>query len=467
MIPLSLTHIAAAVEGSVQGADESAAEVTAEVVVDSRKVEPGSLFAAIVGERVDGHDYVAEAARSGAVAALVSRPVADAGIPTILVADVPTALGALAREVLELLRNRSDLQVVAVTGSVGKTTTKDLLAQVLSPMGDVIAPVGSFNNEIGLPLTVLRADEATRVLVLEMGADGPGNLTYLTSIAPPDVAVVLVVGRAHLGGFGSVAGIARAKSELVQGLRGDGTAVLNADDPRVAAMAEVSAGAHVVYYGTEEQAQVRAEDVTTDEAGHLRLRITTDSASAVVTTTLVGEHHRTNVLAAAAAALCVQRPLAEVADSLSHARALSPHRMQVTRAGAITLVDDSYNANPDSMRAALRALATLGRQGRAVAVLGEMLELGSGSETEHELIGRAAAEAGVELLMVVGAGAAGIARGAREAGLPEVVTAESAAVAQDMLAETVRGGDVVLVKASNGAGLMAVADMLAEHGRGV
>src|SRR5699024_824263 len=177
----------------------------------------------------------------------------------------------------------TDLKDVAVTGSVGKTTTKDLLAQVLATLGNVIAPPASFNNEIGLPLTVLRADAQTRVLVLEMGADGPGNLTYLTSIAPPDVAIVLVVGRAHLGGFGSIEGIAEAESELVRGLRPGGTAVLNADDHRVAAMATVSAGADVVYYGTGSQVDVRAEPIETDESGHLRLRLSTGSQTVAAT----------------------------------------------------------------------------------------------------------------------------------------------------------------------------------------
>lgn len=476
MIPLSLSHVADAVDGAVHqvpqatgstaGVVDAEPVVDAEVVVDSRAVVPGSLFAAIVGERVDGHDFIAEAARAGAVAALVSRPVPDAPIPTIEVADVPAALGALARAVLELLRERTPLQVVAVTGSAGKTTTKDLLAQVLAPMGAVIAPVGSFNNEIGLPLTVLRAGEDTRVLVLEMGADAPGNLTYLTSIAPPDVAVVLIVGRAHLGGFGSIEGIAAAKSELVQGLRAEGTAVLNADDPRVAAMAPVSAGACVLTYGTDPTAQVRAEQIGTDPAGHVRLTLVTEASSAVVTSPLVGQHHTTNILAAATAALSLGRPLTQIADSLSRAGALSPHRMQVTRSGGITVVDDSYNANPDSMRAALQALATLGGQDRTVAVLGEMLELGADSETEHEHVGRAAAAAGTDVLVAVGAGAAGIARGARAAGVAQVETPTSVATAQEMLAGILRGGDVVLVKASNGAGLMAVAEMLTEHGEG-
>ncbi|WP_022916933.1 UDP-N-acetylmuramoyl-tripeptide--D-alanyl-D-alanine ligase [Ruania albidiflava] len=459
MIALALSEVAAAV-GAAEPAVAGSTQVTGPVVVDSRQVSAGGLFAAIDGEHVDGHDYLRAAAEAGAVAALVSRAVPDAPIPALHVPDVPAALGALAREVLSRLRERTGLQVVAITGSVGKTTTKDVLAQLLAPLGHVIAPVGSFNNEIGLPLTVLRADESTQVLVLEMGADAPGNLTYLTSIAPPDVAVVLVVGRAHLGGFGSVEGIAAAKAELVQGLRSDGVAVLNADDARVAAMAEVAAGREVLSYGTTAAAQVRAENVRTDAAGRVCFTLRTSSGSAEIATGLVGLHHTTNVLAAATAALALGQPLDQVAQAAGGARPLSPHRMQVTEAGGITVVDDAYNANPDSMRAALQALAVLGAQRRTVAVLGEMLELGPTSAEEHAAIGVETARTGVQLLVTVGSGAEPIADAARAAGVSQVHATASLEEAEGLLARLITEGDVVLVKSSNGAGLMHLADRL-------
>ncbi len=459
MIALHLSEIAAAVAAPapVGAAD---AVVTGPVVVDSRQVAPGALFAAIAGERVDGHDYLDTAAAAGAVAALVSRPVPGAPIPTLQVPDVPAALGDLAREVLARLRAHTGIQVVAITGSVGKTTTKDVLAQLLAPLGDVIAPVGSFNNEIGLPLTVLRATERTTVLVLEMGADAPGNLTYLTSVAPPDVAVVLVVGRAHLGGFGSIEGIAAAKTELVQGLRPDGLAVLNADDARVAAMAAAAAGRGVLTYGTAASAQVRAEQVRTDAAGRVSFTLVTADGSAEISTGLVGRHHATNVLAAATAALALGRSVEQVAAAAGGARALSPHRMQVTETRGITVVDDAYNANPDSMRAALHALAALAAGRRTVAVLGEMLELGATSTEEHAAIGVESVRTGVQVLVTVGSGAEPIADAARAAGAAQVHATASLEEAEGLLTTLITEGDVVLVKSSNGAGLMRLADHL-------
>ena len=273
MITMTLAEVAA-VTGGHLAAEAEDVVVDGDVVTDSRAAGPGSLFAAFAGEHVDGHDYVAAALGAGAAGALVSDTRALGGLDParlVVVDDVAAALGALARHVLAALRARrgpdDPLRVVAVTGSVGKTTTKDLLARLLEPLGERIAPPGSFNNEIGLPLTVLRARETTRTLVLEMGADHVGNIAYLTSVAPPDVAVVLVVGRAHLGEFGGIDNVARAKSELVTGLLPTGTAVLNADDARVAAMAAARAGPGACTFGRAGGADVRAEDVTLDDAG--------------------------------------------------------------------------------------------------------------------------------------------------------------------------------------------------------
>lgn len=490
MIAMTAAEVAAATGGRLHPEDlDPATVVTGPVVVDSRQVEPGSLFVALPGEHVDGHDFAGAAVRAGATLVLGSRPVTHDGpddggptaLPVVVVDDVEKALGDLARVVLERLREAAvepggtDLRVIGVTGSVGKTTTKDLLAQLCAAAGPTVAPEKSFNNEIGLPLTVLRADEQTRFLVLEMGASGIGHLTYLTDIAPPDVAVVLVVGHAHLEGFGGIEAVARAKAELVAGLAPDGVAVLNADDPRVLAMASQAPGA-VATFGTTAGADVRAVDLRVDRAG--RAGFTLDAGrvppvegddsreTAAVALRLVGEHHVHNALAAAAAGLAVGLPLADVAAGLSAADAISPHRMHVVeRADGITVVDDSYNANPDSMRAALRALAVLaGRERRSVAVLGEMMELGEDARREHEAIGLQVVRLNVGLTVVVGSGALGIFAGAQREGSwgDEVVMVDDVDAATAFLARELRAGDVVLLKASNGAGLWRLGDLLTD-----
>ncbi|KQY20547.1 UDP-N-acetylmuramoyl-tripeptide--D-alanyl-D-alanine ligase [Cellulomonas sp. Root485] len=481
MIALTAAEIAAATGGVLRGAaaTEPALVVSGPVVVDSRDDVTGGLFVALPGEHVDGHDYAAVAVAAGAALVLAARDVVGAGgdvLPSVVVTDVEKALGDLARVVLERLREvalepgGSDLRVVGITGSVGKTTTKDLLAQLCGSVGPTIAPVRSFNNEIGLPLTVLRADESTRFLVLEMGASGPGHLTYLTDIAPPDVAVVLIVGHAHLGGFGGIDAVAVAKSEIVQGLVADGVAVLNADDPRVSAMAALAPG-DVVTFGAAPDATVGVRDVRLDRSGRATFTLVRRGAveqTAEVSLRLVGEHHVHNALGAAAAALAVGLDLDEVAAGLSAADALSPHRMHVVdRPDGVTVVDDSYNANPDSMRAALKALAVLaGRDRRSIAVLGEMLELGPGAREAHDAIGRLCVRLNIGLTIVVGEGARAIRDGANHEGSwgDEVVLADDLAVATAFLESELRPGDVVLVKSSYGAGLWKLGDTLVEGG---
>ncbi|GAA4423795.1 UDP-N-acetylmuramoyl-tripeptide--D-alanyl-D-alanine ligase [Georgenia halophila] len=462
MIDMTLTEVASVTGGTLTSGGETL--VTGDVVADSRAAGPGTLFAAFEGAHVDGHDFVGAALDAGAAAAFVTRTVPGTG-PTVLVDDVAAALGRLARHVLAVVRARrtdaDPVRVVAVTGSYGKTTTKDLLARLLAPLGETIAPPGSFNNEIGLPLTVLRTTDTTSTLVLEMGADRVGNLAYLTSIAPPDVAVVLAVGRAHLGEFGGIENVARAKAELVAGLVPGGTAVLNADDPRVAAMAEgaaAAAEAQVLTFGRSADADLRAEDVRLDGAGHAGFRLLAPTGAADVRLALVGEHHVTNALAAAAVALHLGVGLDAIAEALATAGAASPHRMDVRdRGDGIRIVDDSYNANPDSVRAALRTLAGLSAGRRRVAVLGEMLELGEDSAAEHASVG--AETAGIDLLVAVGPGTAPLGRAAREAGV-EVLDATDAATARELLDAQLRPGDVVLLKGSNGAGIWRVADHL-------
>ncbi|MFI1096628.1 UDP-N-acetylmuramoyl-tripeptide--D-alanyl-D-alanine ligase [Streptomyces sp. NPDC020917] len=447
MIPLRLREIATITGGTVVG--DGAVTVTAPAVPDGRQAAPGGLFAAFTGERADGHDHAGQAARAGAVAVLGSRPTA---LPTVVVADTRAALQALAAHVVARLRG--GLTVAGVTGSQGKTGTKDLLAAVLSGAAPTVATAGSLNNEIGVPLTMLRADASTRFLVLEMGARHIGDIAALTGLAAPDIAVVLNVGRAHLGEFGSRAAIATAKGEMVRGLAPGGTAVLNADDPRVAGMRALTGGP-VLTFGRAEHADVRVRDLALDRLGRPSFTLRTAEASARVELPLVGAHQALNAAAAAAAAgLAAGVRLDDAAAALATA-VLSRGRMERRElACGATLLDDSYNANPDSTRAALDALAAIeGR--RRIAVLGEMLELGDGSEAEHRAVGAYAA-ARADVVAAVGEGGRPIADGAGERAV--VLAGNDAAV--DWLRGRLAAGDVVLVKASRGARLDEVAAAL-------
>ncbi|MEU9126802.1 UDP-N-acetylmuramoyl-tripeptide--D-alanyl-D-alanine ligase [Kitasatospora sp. NPDC048540] len=464
MIALTLAEAAAAVGGTLDGADPAAA-ITAAVVVDSRLVEPGGLFAAVLGERVDGHDYAARATASGAVAVLASRPV---GVPAILVDDVVTALGRLARAVVERAHGTA---FVALTGSAGKTSTKDMIGQLLQRRGETVFPPGSFNNEIGMPLTALRITGSTKHLVLEMGARGKGHIDYLTGIVPPTIGVVLNVGTAHVGEFGSKQAIAEAKGELVEALTGDGVAILNADDPLVRAMSERTK-ARVVLFGESREAEVRAQDVRLDDTGRPSFTLVTPAGSAPVKLRLYGEHHISNALAAAAVAVELGMSVDDAAEALSEAGALSRWRMEVVdRADGVTVVNDAYNANPDSMRAALRALATMAGRGpgrrRTWAVLGEMRELGEESLDEHDAIGRLAVRLDVTKLVAVGGReAACMELGARNEGSwgEESVLVSDADAAVELLRSQLQPGDVVLVKASRSVGLEKVAEALLSDG---
>lgn len=447
MRPVTAQWVANAVGGTLAADVDTLVEG---VDKDSRDVRPGWLYAAFVGERSDGHDFVPQALANGASLCLVSRPVDG---PHVLVGDVTAALGALARAYLALLRTEGDLTVIGITGSNGKTTTKDLLAQVLP---DVVAPVGSFNNEIGLPLTVLRADSSTRHLVLEMGASGLGHIAYLTSIAPLDVAVALTVGTAHMGEYASPDDVAVAKSEIVRGLVPGGVAVLNADDARVAGMARLAE--RVVTFGVS-TGDHRAVGLTTERGrasfaiGDLPRR----------TLTLVGEHHVTNALAAFAVAVECGVDGAAAWEAIAAARPLSAHRMALTeRADGVTIIDDAYNASIESVRAALRALKLVADGGRTVAVLGEIRELGDASATIHSEIGTDVVRLRIDHTIIVGDGA----RPAYVAAVREGSWGDEAAFvatigeARELLDRMLRPGDTVLVKASHGSGLWELADQL-------
>lgn len=438
--------------------------VSGPAVLDSRNAQVGSLFVALAGEHSDGHDFAQAAVSNGAALVLGSRAID--GLPMVVVPDVQLALGLIAKQHLINLRASGDIKVIAITGSVGKTTTKDLIGQILSQQGATVVPAGSLNNELGLPLTVLSATTETRYLVAEMGASAPGDLTYLTSIAPPDVATVLVVGQAHLGGFGRVEDVARAKAELVGGLAPGGIAVLNADDLRVIAMREQAPG-EVITFGSVRDVTFQAVNTTIRELGQVSFDVLTQDGdsehSEHIDLQLVGEHHLTNALAALASCAAVGVEVSSGAQVLNSAQAISPHRMAVTEHNGITFIDDSYNANPDSMRAALKALAVIaGRKRRTIAVLGEMLELGPDSRAHHDEIGRLVVRLNISLLVVVGQGASGFADGALQEGSwgDEVASVDTIEQAAALLEEELTAGDVVLLKSSNGSGLWRLADQL-------
>ena len=453
MIPLSLSEVAQVTGAQPDDVPDPGALVTGPVVIDSREAGPGSLFAALPGTRTDGHEFAAAAVAAGAVAVLASRPV---GCPALVVPDVQAALGQLARAVVD---RASDLTVIGITGSAGKTTTKDLTAQLVETLGPTVAPRDSFNNEIGHPLTVLRITGQTRFLVSELAARGPGHITELCQIAPPRLGAVLGVGHAHAGEFGGLDAIAQAKGELVAALPADGVAVLNADDHRVAAMA-VRTRARVVTFGRSQGAEVRAESVRMDEAGRAGFLLVTPAGSAPVQLRLHGEHHVTNALAAAALAGQLGMPVAATAAGLSAAAARSRWRMEVTRlADGVTVVNDAYNANPDSVRAAIAALTSMSRGRRAFAVLGHMTELGDDADRLHAEIGADAAAAGLAGLIVVGDEAAPILAGARTVSgwRGDLEHVPDAAAAVGALKGRLHDGDVVLVKASHSIHLERVA----------
>ncbi|OBB95228.1 UDP-N-acetylmuramoyl-tripeptide--D-alanyl-D-alanine ligase [Mycobacterium sp. 852002-40037_SCH5390672] len=515
MIDLTVAQIADIVGGTlsdISPQDAAHRHVTGTVEFDSRAAGPGGLFLALPGARTDGHDYAEAAIAAGAVAVLAARPVgvpaivvrpqppaADRGLAGVLEHDadgsgaaVLAALGKLAKAVAaELVAG--GLRIVGITGSSGKTSTKDLVAAVLAPLGEVVAPPGSFNNELGHPWTVLRATADSDYLVLEMSARHPGNIAALAEIATPSIGVVLNVGTAHLGEFGSREAIAQTKSELPQSVPPSGVVILNADDPAVAAMAEVTA-ARVVRVSRAEHTSAGPSDVwagpvSLDELARPRFTLHRREASGVrqvqVQLGVYGDHQVSNALCAAAVAAECGADLEQVAVALAGAGPVSRHRMQVTtRADGVTVIDDAYNANPDSMRAGLQALAWIARgdaggghnpaeKRRSWAVLGEMAELGEDAIVEHDRIGRLAVRLDVSRLVVVGSGRsmsamhhAAVMEGSWGAADKGAVNVADSDAALALLRAEVQPGDVVLVKASNSAGLGALADALAAEDGG-
>ena len=455
---LGLREVIRVVRGEVVAAAGGGDAVLSGVSIDSRRVAAGDLFLALHGRVHDGHDFVGEAFRAGAAAAQVTRPVeARAGVQ-VIVDDVLAAATALAAYV----RDDVDPLVVGVTGSVGKTTTKDLIAAVAARRFRTVASERSHNNDLGVPLTLLAVEPDTGVVVCEMGARGPGHIAALCRYARPHVGVLTNVGVTHFSEFGSKEAIGEEKGQLIRALPEGGAAVLNADDPIVLRMRSHARG-NVVTYGVSPAAYVRAEQVEFDRRGRAGFRVVAGAEAAWVSLRVSGRHQVANALAAAATGVALGIPLDECARGLDEAK-LSPWRMDVRESGGVVVVNDAYNASPASMAAALETCAGMVADagngapgGRLVAVLGYMAELGEIEQTEHERVGALAAALADELV-VVGENARGIADGARRAGLGAVRLVPDAAEVPGLV--EARPGDVVLVKASRVAGLETVAETL-------
>ena len=462
MIPLDVRQLAEAVAGELVGVD--AAVVVDAVAIDSRQAAHGSLFVAIAGNRVDGHDFAEAAVDSGAVAVLAARPLTGSrgqDLPCIVVDDPVLALGRLAAWVR---RELLTCAVVGITGSSGKTSTKDLVSTVLASVGPTVAPEGSLNTEVGMPLTILSATPDTQFLVLEMGMRGPGHIAYLAELARPDVGVVINVGSAHLGMLGSREAIGRAKGELVEALSPSGCAVLNADDPIVRSMT-ARTSASVMTFGEGADSDVRAVDVVLDAGARPSFTVVQRSTGQThdVTLRFSGEHYLSNALAAITVGLRLGAGLAQACEAVSAAEPRSRWRMEVRESpSGVTVVNDAYNANPESMRAALKTLAAMGAGRRTWAVLGEMLELGDESVTEHDAIGRLAVRLDISRLVCVGPGTRVMHLGASSEGSwgEESVHVEDVDAAIALVTGEVQPGDVVLVKASRSIGLERVAQAL-------
>jgi UDP-N-acetylmuramoyl-tripeptide--D-alanyl-D-alanine ligase len=455
MRPRPLSDVARAVDGTREGDDVEVGSVS----IDSRAIEAGGLFVALAGERTDGHRFVDAAFAAGAAAALMDEGVAvdrDAG-PLVRVPSTSDALLRLAADE----RAGIDATVVGITGANGKTSTKDLTEAIARTRFRVHASPGSFNNEIGLPLTVLGAPPDAQVLVAEMGARRLGDVKLLSGIARPDVVVVTNVGVAHIEIFGSWASIVESSAEPIDALSADGVAVLNADDPVVIGYAERSPG-KVVTFGTRSAADVRAEDIALDPEGRAAFRVGTGDAEARVTLAVPGEHMVSNALAAIAVGRAIGIPLEDAARALAGA-GVSRWRMETFTGGSgVRVLNDAYNANPESTAAALRTARWIAGEDRLIAVLGEMAELGPISADEHDRIGSLAARVRVDRLITVGDAARATARAALREGMEphDVASYDTAAEALDDVRGSSRAGDLVLCKGSRVAGLETIAEAL-------
>lgn len=482
MIPLTAAEILEATGGRLSGLDpQQAAELTVTSgTTDSREVNHGALFIAKPGESTDGHRFIPQAAAAGASLMLAERETfveTGTAYPAVIVPEVVEAMGKIAEYVVARLREQGDLTVIGITGSAGKTTTKDLLAGILSQLGPTVAPIGSYNGEVGVPLTVFRAEAQTRFLIIEMGADHVGNIRSLCTMVSPDLGAILTAGTAHAASFGGVENIARTKGELADGVHPGGAVVLNADDARVVPMAQ-RASAEVTWFGVADRhvinlpegaRLIEARGLRTEATGCPSFELVFPSGAAhPVTSRLIGEHHVYNLLAAAALALQAGAGEELIASSLSTLAARSRYRMERTdRPDGVTVINDAYNANPESMAAALRTLAQMGRDAqpprRTWAVLGAMLELGETSVEGHAKLGRDIVRLNISRLIAVGPEARPIYQDAHLEGSwgQEAAWVETPEEAEQILHEQLEPGDIVLVKSSNGAGLRFLGDRVA------
>ncbi|GGF33446.1 UDP-N-acetylmuramoyl-tripeptide--D-alanyl-D-alanine ligase [Subtercola lobariae] len=473
MLDLTLDDIARIIGGTLVLGDHAVELGVSESTIvggavdtDSREIVPGGIFVAKPGEFSDGHLYVPAAIESGAELVIVERVLDDLTVPQIVVADSVQALGDLATEVVRRIRELGLLKVVGITGSNGKTTTKNLVRTILERRGPTIAPRDSFNNEVGAPLTMLKLEADTKYLVAEMGASKPGEITRLVRMARPDVGVVLMVGLAHAGEFGGIEKTLQTKTEMVTDLLPTDVAVLNIDDYRVAGMAEKTR-ASVLWFGLDARADVRASALQSTPTGTTFTLSLPTGQSRQVNFGVLGEHHVMNALAAAAVAHTLEVPLDDIVEALESVTRAEHWRMEVLPGTqGITIINDAYNASPDSMLAGLKTLAQISGEGiRRVAVLGEMSELGEFSLEEHDRIGRTIVRLGIERIFVVGEGARALHLAATHEGSWDGESAffDTADEAYAVLEGELRSGDVVLVKSSNSAGLRFLGDRLGER----
>jgi len=466
MLALTVLEIAQIVGAELFGADQTV--ITGNVETDSRKVIPGSLFVAKPGEITDGHLFIDSAIANGAVAVLVEHRVQQ-DIPQLVVSDVVIALGLLAKYVVAEVKAKGSLQVIGVTGSNGKTTTKNMLREILSKSGTTVAPEESFNNEVGAPYSMLKINEDTKYLVVELGAGGPGSIRYLAQMCQPDIGIELKVGLAHAGEFGGIESTENIKAELIEGLSAESIALLNTDDSRVSNMRSRTK-AQVMTFGTNSDSMYRATDISVSITGTAFTFHSPNHDPLKMQLQILGEHHVYNALAAMATADLLGTELSLAVNALEEMALAERWRMQLShRADGLTLINDAYNASPDSMKAAVQTLAELGRQTgkKTVAVIGEMAELGEYSVAEHDAIGRLVVRLNLGQLVVIGAGAKMVHMGASLEGSwdGESKYFEQISEAEAYLREMLTGEEIVLVKSSKSANLRYLGDELLEENK--
>jgi len=462
MIDLTLAEIAHIVNGRLVSGTPSMV-VSGATDTDSRLIATGDIFVAKPGEETDGHLFVPAAVANGAALVIVDREL-SVDVPQIVVEDTVIALGALAKEVVARVRSLGKLRVIGITGSNGKTTTKNLVSEMCSRVGVTVSPRDSFNNDVGAPLTMLKVTEQTEFLVLELGASGIGHIARLTSMVHPDIAVVLMIGLAHAGEFGGVEATVTAKRELIEALPADGVAILNADDSRVMSMLPKAPG-EVVTFGLRTAADVRASDIEASLKGTSFLLHVPQEAPVAVHFKVLGEHHVMNALAAAAVGRALGFTTSLIVDSLEAVERAEHWRMELMGGNGVTVINDAYNASPDSMAAALKTLVLVaGPENRTIAVLGEMAELGEFSGEEHDRIALLVVRLNVNELVVVGAGARRLHISAMNEGSwdGESKYFETQDEAYDYLSGLLTVGDIVLVKSSNAGNLRFLGDRIGE-----